>query len=138
MIPKPGKPDYIKVWAYRVILLLDVVSKLVEYTAAHLISDHLERLRGLNDGQFGCQECQSCVDTVAVLINCMQLAWGQKQMAGALFMDIKSAFNNVNKTPLSKCMQALRIEPDLIQWTGSFMSDRQVKLLRDGNLDGQH
>jgi len=29
-------------------------------------------------------------------------------------------------------MEALGIEPDLIRWTGSFMSDRQVKLVLDG------
>jgi len=43
VIPKPGKPDYTKVRAYRVISLLDVIGKLVERTAAHLIADHLER-----------------------------------------------------------------------------------------------
>ena len=132
VIPKPGKPDYTKVRAYRVISLLDVVSKLVERTAAHPIADHLERVRGLHDGQFGCWKRRSCIDTVAVLMNRTQLAWGRKQMAGVLFMDVKSAFNNANKTHLGKCMQVLGIEPDLIRWTGSFMSDRQVKLVLDG------
>jgi len=47
-------------------------------------------------------------------------------------MDVKSAFNNVNKSHLGKRMQALGIEPDLIRWAGSFMSDRQVKLVLDG------
>ena len=42
VIPKPGKPDYSKVQAYRVICLLDVFSKLVERMAGHLIADHLE------------------------------------------------------------------------------------------------
>jgi len=47
-------------------------------------------------------------------------------------MDIKLAFNNVNKSHLGMRMQVLGIEPDLIRWTGSFMSDRQVKLVLDG------
>lgn len=40
------------------ISLLDVISELVERTAAHLAADHLERRkgRGLHGGQFGCQE----------------------------------------------------------------------------------
>jgi len=63
-------------------------------------------------------------------MNRTQQAWAAK-VAGALFMDVKSAFNNVNKTHLGKRMQALGIEPDLIRWTGSFMSDRQVKLVLD-------
>jgi len=51
VIPKPGKPDYTKVRAYRVISLLDVIGKLVERTAAHLIADHLERKQALHESQ---------------------------------------------------------------------------------------
>ena len=42
VVLKPGKPDYSKVRAYWVISLLDVMSKLVERTATHLIADHLD------------------------------------------------------------------------------------------------
>jgi len=132
VIPKPGNPDYTKVRAYRVISLLDVIGKLVEQTAAHLIADHLERKRALHEGQYGCHKWQSCVDAVAVLMNCTQQVWAGKKVAGALFMDVKSAFNNVSKTHLGKRMQVLGIEPDLIRWTSSFISDRQVKLVLDG------
>jgi len=115
VIPKPGKPDYAKVRAYRVISLLDVIGKLVERTAAHLIADHLERKRALHEGQYGCRKRRSCVDAVAILMNRSQQAWAAKKVAGALFMDVKAAFNNVNKTHLGKRMQALGIEPDLIR-----------------------
>jgi len=47
-------------------------------------------------------------------------------------MDVKSAFNNVSKSHLGRRMEALGIQPDLIRWMDSFMSDRQVKLLLDG------
>ena len=66
------------------------------------------------------------------MMNSTQQAWNRKQVAGALFMDIKSAFNNVSKTHLGRRMEALDIEPDLIRWTISFMTDRQVKLVLDG------
>jgi len=115
-----------------VISLLDVVSKLVERTAAHLIADHLECKRGLHDGQFGCRKRRLCVDAVAVLINRTQQAWNQKEVAGALFMDVKSAFNNVSKAHLGRRLATLGIEPDLVRWTMSFMMDRQVKLVLDG------
>jgi len=70
VIPKPGKPDYTKVRAYRVISLLDVIGKLVERTAAHLIADRLERKCALHEGQYECRKRGSCVDAVAVLMNC--------------------------------------------------------------------
>jgi len=132
VIPKPGKPDYSKVRAYRVISLLDVISKLLERTAAHLIADHLERKRGLHEGQFGCGKRRSCVDAVAILMNRTQKAWSEKKVAGALFMDVKSAFNNVSKIHLGKRMAALGIETDLIRWTMSFMTNRKVKIALDG------
>ena len=132
VIPKPGKPDYSRVRAYRVISLLDVISKLLERTAAYLISDHLERSRGLHEAQFGCRKRRSCVDAVAILMNRTQKAWAARRVAGALFMDVKSAFNNVDKTFLGKRMEKLGVEADLILWTMSFMSDRQIKLVLDG------
>jgi len=47
-------------------------------------------------------------------------------------MGVKSAFNNVSKAQLGSRMEMLDIEPDLIRWTQSFMTDRQVKLVLDG------
>ena len=134
VIPKPGKPDYSKVRAYWVISLLDVISKLLERTAAHLIADHLERKQGLHQGQFGCRKRRSCVDAVAILMNRTQQAWKKKRVAGALFMDVKSAFNNVNMTVLGKQMEELGVEADLIRWTISFMTDRRVRLVLDGEV----
>jgi len=50
-------------------------------------------------------------------------------------MDVKLAFNNVDKMHLGKCMSVLGIELDLIRWTtSSFMSDRQVKLVLNGKM----
>jgi hypothetical protein len=57
VIPKAGKPDYSKVRAYRVICLLDVISKLVERTAGHLIADHLGRKKGCCGALAGTRFC---------------------------------------------------------------------------------
>jgi len=84
VIPKPGKPDYSKVRAYRVISLLDVISKLLERTAAHLIADHLERKRGLHKGQFGCRKRRSCVEAVAISMNRTKKAWAGKKAGLAI------------------------------------------------------
>ena len=138
VIPKPWKTDYSRVRAYRVISLLDVISKLLERTAGHLIADHLERSRGLHEGQFGYRRRRSCVDAVAILMNRTQKAWAGRKVAGALFMDVKSAFNNVDKTLLGKRMEKLGVEADLIRWTMSFMTDRRVKLVLDGETGESH
>ena len=100
--------------AYRVISLLDVISKLLEHTAAHLIVDHREHKRGLHEGQYGCRKQRSYIDAVAVLMNRTQQAWAGKKVAGAVFMDVKSAFNNGSRAHLGGRMEELGIEADLI------------------------
>jgi len=138
VIPKPGKQDYSKVRVYRVISFLNVISKLLKRTTAHLIADHLEWKQGLHKGQFGCQKRRSCVDTVAILMNRTQKTWNKKMLAGALFMDVKAAFNNISKTHLGKRMEERELEADLIRWTMSFMSDQRVKLLLDSETSEEN
>ena len=112
--------------------LLDVISKLVEETAAHLIGEHLERSNGLHEGQYGCRERGATVDAVAVLMNRTEQAWGTKKMAGPLLMDVQSAFNNTSRELLAKRLEELGVEADLVRWTISFMTNRKVKLVLDG------
>ena len=127
VIPKPGKPDYTLARAHRVISLLDSISKLVERMAAHLIADHLQRRNKLHDGQYGCRKRRSAVDAVAVLMDCTQQAWTGKKVAGALLADVKS-----------RRLRELHIEPDLVRWTDSFMSDWKVKLVLEGREGEEH
>jgi hypothetical protein len=115
VIPKAGKPDYSKVKAYWVIFLLDVISKLVERRSSHLIAEQLERKKGVHEGQYGCRKRRSCIDAVAMRMNRTQQSWGERKIAGALFMDVKYAFNNVSMAHLGKHMEALELEPDLIR-----------------------
>jgi hypothetical protein len=115
VIPKAGKPDYSKVRAYWVICLLDIISKLVERMAGHLIADHLERKKGLHEGQYGCRKRRSCIERGGGVQELYRASWQGKKIAGGLFMDVKSAFNNVSKAHLGQRMEALKLEPDLIR-----------------------
>lgn len=65
-------------------------------------------------------------------MNRTQRACEAKEMAGALLTDVKSAFNNISKIYLGRRMEALELESDLIRWVQSFMTDREVKLVLDG------
>ena len=78
------------------------------------------------------------VDAVAVLMNCTKQALQRKKVAGALLMDVKSAFNNVSRPMLSRRLGGLGIEPDLVRWPNSFMSDREVRLVLEGREGEEH
>jgi len=71
-------------------------------------------------------------------MNQTQRAWEKKKIAGALFMDVKPAFNNVGKTILGKRMEELGVEAVLIRWTMSFMTNRRVKHVLDGEVGDEN
>ena len=72
------------------------------------------------------------------MISYAQQAWSRKNVAGALLMDVKSAFNNVGRSHLIGRVMALGVESDLVRWTESFVSERKVRLVLNGQEGGDH
>jgi hypothetical protein len=99
---KPDKPDYTQIKAYRVISLLNCLGKVVEKVVADMIAAYCKAAEVLHTGQIGCQRHQSTLDAVSCLVQGVHNAWAQRQIAGALFMDVKSAFDHVAAARLIK------------------------------------
>jgi hypothetical protein len=136
VITKPGKDDYCKVKSYRVMCLLGCIGRLLERIIADGISAQLEANGGLHWGQFcGRKQC-SAVDAVAYVMNRTHIAWNNRQIAGLLLMDIKSAFDHVNHRRLLTTMVAKKLDGDLIEWTEDFLTNRTVQITVDG-FDGE-
>lgn len=91
VLHKANKPDYSKPKAYRVISLLDCVCKVVEKVVTELLSTTVEPK--LHTGQFGCRKRHSVVDAASCLTNSVHKAWAEKNIAGALLMDVKGALD---------------------------------------------
>ena len=107
----------------------------IEKTAAHLIADQLGRSRA---PQWAIRvPAQNIMYSVAVLINHTQQAW-KRNVTGAVLMDVKPAFNSVYRGHLVERMTQLKVEPDLIRWTGDFMRDRKVRLVLNGQEGTDH
>jgi hypothetical protein len=81
----------------------------------------------------GCQKHWSAIDAVAYLIQEVHNGWGEKMLSGALFMDVKGAFDHVDPAQLVKRIGEIRINGDLIYWVTSFLMDRKVQLVIDGH-----
>ena len=131
LLRKPDKPNYTLVKAYRVISLLNCLGKVVEKIAAEAISHHCEATKSLHPGQMGSRKQRSAIDAVACLIQRTHDSWKQQQLMGALFMDVKGAFDHVNPDRLVSRMGELGLDGDLICWTQSFLTDRKVQLTID-------
>jgi hypothetical protein len=131
-IPKPGKDDYSKVKSYRVISLLNCLSKVVEKVVAMMLIDHREWYGTFHPGQYGCRRSLSAVDTVGVLMAKAQEVWSRKQVSGALCMDVEAAFPSVAKDCLAHKMRTMKIDECLVKWMLNFMSDRSINMVVDG------
>lgn len=138
LLRKQGKPTYAVAKAYRAISLLSCLGKVVEKVAATLIASYCETEGVFHQGQFGCRHGRSTSDAVAKLISFVEDAWERKQMVLTLLLDIKGAFDRVNKQQLLKRMIEVGIAGNIIRWVGSFLSDRQAMLVIDGRTGKTH
>jgi len=132
VIPKSNKPDYGVAKAYRVIMLLNWLGKVVEKVAANAIAEECERRRLLHDGLFGCRKRMSTIDAVGRLIKRVEEAWGRGNTTAVLLMDVKGAFPHMAKGNSIKRMEEMGFEADLVRWVESFIEERKVIMSMDG------
>jgi retron-type reverse transcriptase len=67
-----------------------------------------------------------------MIIVTVEKAWKQKKLAGALFLDVKGAFDYIARKQLLKRMIELKIPGDITRWTDSFLKERKIQLVIDG------
>lgn len=65
-------------------------------------------------------------------------AWSQKRVALALLLDVKGAFDRVNKQKLVSRMIHVGIAGNVVRWVDSFLSDRRAMLVIDGRTGETH
>ena len=132
LLRKQGKPTYTVAKAYRVISLLSCLGKVVEKVVATWITNFCEREDNFHRGQFGCRRGRGTSDAVAQLVAKVEKAWGTKRTALALLLDVKGAFDRVNKTQLLRRMVQAGIAGNIVRWVDSFLSYRRAMLVIDG------
>lgn len=114
---KLKKRDRTLVKSYRVISLLSCLGKVVEKLVGEKLSQFCEAKEKLCKGQMEGRKHQSAIDVAALIIHKVHEIWENKQIAGALLLDIKGAFDHVSQAKLVQRMADLGIENDLIGWT---------------------
>ncbi len=109
------------------------MGKILEKVIAEQLSEFCKAYSKLYPGQMRARKEWSAIDVVAVLVHTVQENWSKKKLAGALFMDVKGAFDHISKSQLLMHMTDLGIDTDLVEWTKSFLTDRKIQLVIDGH-----
>jgi len=136
VLDKPGKPSYDSPSSFRVIVLLQTFSKILERIMNSRLSC-VARLPGLLEPhQCGSLAGLSASDTTTTLtheVRTLQMA-GRK--VSTLFLDIKGGFDNVNPSILCSMLKAKAVNPYLVSWTRSFLTGRTCRLRYQGSPKG--
>jgi hypothetical protein len=114
------------------------MGNVVEKVVAELLSDEAERRGLLSDGQFGSRRGRSAIDVAAIMVDRAHAAWRDGHIAGVLLMDIKAAFPSVAKGRLVNLMKVRQMDGDLMRWTETFLLERTVEMIIEGNAMERH
>lgn len=129
VLAKPGKPDYSKPKAYRIISLLNCLGKVSKRILARRLgnlADSNPDLLLLHPTQIGGRKRKSAIDTAFLLANYIEENKLKKKTTTALFLDVKGAFDHVAKNRLLRALIKQRLPQSLVRWTCSFLEERQL------------
>jgi hypothetical protein len=104
IIPKPNKPDYSSVKAYRPIALLNCMGKILEKLMATRLAQMAEAHHLLHPDQIGGRPQHSAIDAAMALMHEIETNAGTKWVTLALFLDVRGAFDNVSSAHLLHTM----------------------------------
>src|SRR5437660_3890457 len=132
VLSKPGKPDYSSPSSFRIIVLLETVSNILNRIIANRLS-LLARLVGLiHPNQCAYLPGLSTFNACASLAHKVKALQRANCQASTLFLDIKGGFDNVSSSHLSPILRQKGVSAYLVAWIRSFLTNRQCRLVFQG------
>ena len=128
VLRKPGKLRYDTPRAYRPIVLLNTMSKVLTALMAELMTHYTETHQLHPAHHFGGRSGRTTADTVHLLVHKIKDAWCKRQVTAILFLDIKGAFPNAVTSRLLHSMRKHRLPEKLIAFAGLMLENRRTTL----------
>ena len=133
VLDKPGKASYDSPSSFRVIVLLETISKILERIVASRLALLARSLGLIHPNQTGSLAGLSTFDATASLSHEVRLFQRLGLKSSSLFLDIKGGFDNVDPAQLTSALRAKGAHKYLVSWINSFLSNRQCRLLFQGS-----
>lgn len=112
---------------FRPISLAQCILKLLERLIFNRLYIWLETNNKLPNSQFGFRANRSCTDNLAILIANIHHKWNGNHLTGAIFVDIKGAFDNVLWDVLLDRLSAMGIPDSFLAFIYNLVSNRTVQ-----------
>ena len=133
ILPKPGKTAAQKETpgAYRPIVLLSCIGKVLERIMAGRLSEAAEAHGLLPDGQFGNRKGRSTETAVKFVVQAVRAAWRAGGTASLLQLDLQGAFDRIHHGALLGILRGMGLPGWVLRWLQSFLSGREAALVID-------
>ncbi|KAI8495028.1 hypothetical protein Bbelb_270140 [Branchiostoma belcheri] len=118
---------------YRPVSVLSVTSKVMEKLVAKQVSCYMSKNNLLTVYQSGFRRHHSTATAVLKIVEDIRSASNSRQVTVALFLDLRKAFDTVNRAILLGKLQKLGFDGEVTKWFTSYLSGR----LQCTNLQGQ-
>ncbi len=136
VLRKSKKSDYIDSKMYRLIALLNIMSKALKSIMIKRLSDIIETHHMLSNAQMRVRCKWFMILTLDLLIDQVHTVWDCeiKYVIFMLSLDIIEAFNRVSHVRLLHTLKMKRTLSYIIEWTCSFLKNRETSLIFDEQI----
>lgn len=132
VIPKPGKPDYTKAKAYRPIVLLNCLGKLLEKIVARRMQFDAQKFGVMHPCQFGGTAQHSTTDAGIQLVHNIRQAWRRGMDSSALLLDVSQFFPSIHHGLLAGILRKQGFDSHLCAYFENYLVDRQTRFRFNG------
>ena len=130
-VPKSDCPGT-SVTGYRPISILSIVSKVLERHVKDTIDEFLTQTHPISDCQWGFMHHRSSVSALIAVIHDWLSALDSGHEVCVVFFDVKKAFDSVPHVPLLEKLSEIGLNPYIIRWIKSYLTDREQFVVVDG------
>ena len=106
VLDKSGKPYYDSPYSFRIIVLLQTISKILERIAASRLSVVSRDVGLLNSNQCGSCPSRSSFDSCSALVDTVRTLQRPGRKVSSLFLDIQGGFDNVDADILCQALRS--------------------------------
>ena len=116
---------------YRPISLLPVLSKLIEKHVTKHLFGYLNKYDILHKSQSGFRKHHSCNTALIKLVDTWLKCIDKGEVIGAIFFDLKKAFDIVNHNVLLKKLQVYKFDSIALDWVTSYLYNRKQCIINN-------
>lgn len=110
---------------YRPISILPVFSKILENVVKSRLTQYLCNIKFFSKAQYGFVKNSSTLSIATDTVSYLQDAMDSGQLGGALFIDLKKAFDTVDHSILLYKLEMIGVRGLCLDWFKSYLTNRQ-------------